>query len=697
MKKTEMKKTLAVLATLVGNWLVFAAPLTPALDPLIPIPYDTLDINQCTAELRKIRNTTGLRRFFLAGPGFNSVMHGPFDSNLYRKMGDGIGTIKRALSDTDIEISWWCSPSIRYFSDFQPIEDAHGHCSADNKKCPLDPAFAADFAAKIQDVARSHPPIICIEDDYTLSWGRGLKGGACFCRRHLDSFALHFGKPLTAAEINAAFEKRTDDNLAIRRAFACTIRDSLVALAKQVRKAVDEVDPSIRIMVCEPGEGGDVDGVATEAIVRAFAGKTRPMLRPAGAIYGAETTPAQIPPTLARAMWTIEHLPSMIESYYEADVYPHNRFYSSASQLISLMSGALMAGADDFLFHCLQYLDDPLEDRGYVDAYLRLRPRFGTVREFIRGKNARLCGIRTVWTADDLALTRRAGYGHGTDTMSAAMYMLSKFGIPYTTHESYDYPAILIGGVAEVLPDVEIRKLLSGGVLADAPAAEILSRRGYGELLGVEVSPVERLPAAGERLLPAAECTCAGRRMNAFYLFPAGSEGTVERFAMLQPRAGTSILSELTDIRGESLAPAITFATNSLGGKVAVMATSVIRNRTSGLFNLRKQELVQRLFERMPGGCGPLAAIRTPGIWVLASVSQDCREMMVMVNNLSGDDREGLRFSVGRAWRGALVHRIGIDGSEESPVMIKDEWNPTIPFKQMEPEFFLFRLRPENG
>ena len=61
--------------------------------------------------------------------------------------------------------------------------------------------------------------MIAIEDDYTLAWGRGLRGGGCFCERHLALFAKRFGRPLAAAEIAAAFENRTAANLPVRRAF----------------------------------------------------------------------------------------------------------------------------------------------------------------------------------------------------------------------------------------------------------------------------------------------------------------------------------------------------------------------------------------------------------------------------------------------------------------------------------------------
>ena len=667
-----------------------SAVMDSGMSPVVPVVYRMLGLEGTCDELRRINAATGLRRFFLCGPCFNDVMFGPFPDDLYVKIGEDVAAVKRGLADTGIEISWWCSPSIRYFSDFPSIEDSDGHKSQDNKKCPLDEAFAADYSAKVQSVAKAHPAIICIEDDFTLSWGRGLNGGACYCKRHLGEFAKRYGRTLPAKEIAAAFRDRNAANLVVRRAFADTVRESLVSLAHKVRAAVDEVDSSIRIMVCEPG-GADKDGDSLEAVARAFAGGTRPAVRPCGAIYGAETTPASIPGALAHAVWTIERLPRDIETFFEADAYPHNRFYSSASQLLSTMAGAAMAGCDDFLFYCLQYLDDPLEDPGYANAFLSLKPRLDAVQRFIREREAKLSGARIYWRAEDLSLTRGYGYAHGRQLSSGA-YMLSKFGIPYTTRAGGDGPVVLLGEVAETMADDEIRELLSGGVMMDGPAAVMLARRGFGDFIGADVEPVNGRPRiTDERIRSEAGCKKRGRQMNAFYVFPAGSEGTAERFVELKPHEGTEVWSDFYAPDGSFVMPSVVFARNRLGGRVGTVAMSLIGNRSSGLYNLRKQELLRRLLGRLSPDSIPVCAVDVPGIWLLASVSADGKEMLLMVNNLSGDEREGVRLAFSDAWRGAEVMRLGATGGAFPCGRADAVW--TVPFAlgQMKPEFFILK------
>jgi hypothetical protein len=287
-----------------------------------------------------------------------------------------------------------------------------------------------------------------------------------------------------------------------------------------------------------------------------------------------------------------------------------------------------------------------------------------------------------------MALTR--GLGGGRDAQLAdEAFILAKFGLPYTMRA--DGPAILAGNIVESLTDEELGKILSGGVLVDAPAADLLVKRGFGRDLGTDVKIAGgRLPVIREEILPAAGLKRRGRDVNAFYIFSAGTEGTVRTFATLTPHEGTEVWSRFSGVGGKEVTPSLTVARNSRGGCAAVMATSLVGNRSSGLLNLRKQELWQNLFRRLSPNAIPVMALDAPGIWTLASVSEDGREMMVMVNNLSGDVRENLSFSLADEWAGATVCRLGIDGRGEKGEKVAAVWTPKCVFGQMQPEFFVF-------
>ena len=672
-----------------------SAVLAGSIDPFVPIMWRKGAVDEMASDILQINEKSALRRFFIVGPGFNEVMYAPFSSNLYVRMGREIGEISKRVSHKNIEIGWWCAPSIRYVSDFAGIEDAYGNKSADNKKCPLDPGFQRDWCEKIKSVvSASGVKMVNIEDDYTLAWGRGLKGGACFCRRHLELFSKIHTNALTAAEISQAFNAPSPQNLSVRRAFADTVRESLVTLARKVRASVDEVDPSVRICICEPGYSAETDGASIEPIARAFAGPdTRPAIRPHGSIYGAQTTPSMIPGAIAHTFYTIERLPKDIEMFYEADPYPHNRFFTSASQMGSLMSGSVFAGSQNLQFYCLQYLDDPFEDEGYAKEYIRLKPQLEVVRNFNASRRAKLCGVNVVWSSDALALTRGNGQGRNLQ-LSEGAFLLAKFGIPYTMCQDAKSPHLLMGNIVDTLSDEKLSSILSGAVIVDAQAAALIAKRGFGNDLGVDVvSLTGRLPVIREEILSLSGIRRRGRDVNAFYIFNAGTEGTVRQFTVLKPRKKTEIWCRFSGVGGEIVTPSLTFAENSRGGRVAVVATSLIGNRSSGLLNLRKQEVFQNLLRKLSPKAGaiPLMALNAPGIWTLASVSEDGKEMMVMVNNLSGDVRDDQQMLIDKSWQAHEVFRIDSNGRLENLGRANEIWRVPVELKQMTPEFFIFR------
>lgn len=253
---------------------------------------------------------------------------------------------------------------------------------------------------------------------------------------------------------------------------------------------------------------------------------------------------------------------------------------------------------------------------------------------------------------------------------------------------------MLLGDVAETMPDDEIRELLSGGVLMDAPAAVLLAKRGFGGLLGADVTEIEGRPRiVDERIRPEACCKKRGSRINAFYVFSAGAEGTAERFAKLAPHEGTEVWSDFYGVDGKVAMPSVVFSRNSLGGRVGIVAMSLICNRASGLYNFRKQEMIGNLLERISPSAIPVKAVDAPGIWLMASVSADGKTMLLMVNNLSGDDRDGVRLAFSGAWRGAEASRFGEDGAPAPCGRIDAVW--TVPFAlgQMCPEFIMLERK----
>ena len=669
--------------------LCVAAFAGEPLDPMVPINPDMADAKTLAADLRSARERWGLRRFVLTGPHAVNTQFNRTDVEAYHRLGERIAEVRGHLFGTDIELGWWLEPTLRQGRDApgQHVVDCEGHAS--DAVCPLDPGFVKRLTDGIAATCRAARPfIVFFEDDYELAWHRGMNGlGGCFCERHLAMFAEQYGKRLAASEIAAAFRVRTAENRPLRMAFAEVQKASLVKFAKAIRRAIDSVDPAIRTCLCQSYRV-DLDGDTTEAIARALAGGTRPAVRIYGAKYNNENSAVKLPATLAHAAWSGATLPKDIELIHESDPYPHNRFFSAASFLGSEIAGAFMCGVSDSYLYCSQYLDDPFEDGGYADWFNRNRRRLEVVRDF-RAK-ARPVGVRVSFDSKEHYLVREPAPGKKLDFLADGTYFLGKLGFPGTAVGGD--VTMLSEQSAEQMTDGELRKALSGGVLLDGAAALALSKRGFNSLMGVSPTRVDRLPVTKERILPTAGCRKRGKKVNCWLLDPVGG---VEASVLLRlaPLPGAEAWAEYLGIDGEPVAPSITYFRNDLGGRVAVLSQGLSGNRSSSIYSPRKQELFVNLFDKLSQGRLDVCASETPCTWVLACVSEDGGEMLVMVNNLAGETRDDVTLRLSEKWRGAEVAHLGMDGLWR-PVGRAGEplWRPRMPFPFMCPEFFRFSI-----
>ena len=654
---------------------------------MVPINPEMADAKTLAADLRSARERWGLRRFILTGPHAVNTQFNRTTEETYSRLGERIAEVRRFLAGTDIELGWWLAPTLRqgFGVPGQHVIDCEGHVS--DAVCPLDPDFMARLTAGIAATCRAGRPfIVFFEDDYELSWHRGLNDlGGCFCDRHLASFAERYGKRLSAAEIAAAFRNRTAANAPLRRAFAETQKASLVAFAQAIRRTIDSVDPAIRTCLCQSYRV-DLDGNTTEAIARALAGGTRPAVRIYGAKYNNENNAVKLPQTLAHAAWSAATLPKDIELIHESDPYPHNRFFSAASFLGSEIACAFMCGVSDSYLYCSQYLDDPFEDGGYADWFCRNRRRLEVVRDF-RAK-ARPVGVRVSFDPKEHYLVRAAAPGRKLDFLSDGSYFLGKLGFPYAPVGGE--VTILSAQTVEQMGNDEVRRALSGGVLLDGAAALALADRGFCELIGVEPTRVVRLPVTSERILPVSGCRKRGKKVNCWLLDPVGgAEANV--LLRLKPLPGAEAWAEYVGPDDNAAGPSITVFANELGGRVAVLSQGLAGNRSSSIYSPRKQELFANLFDWLSQGRLDVCAPETPCTWVQACVSEHDNEMLVMVNNLAGETRDDVVLRLSEKWRGAGVARLGMEGAWQPLGKAEDRiWHPDISFQHMMPEFFRF-------
>ncbi|MBE6356218.1 MAG: hypothetical protein E7058_03795 [Lentisphaerae bacterium] len=621
-------------------------------DPVIP--YNAIDENDYQAMI-DLKEKNGIHRFLIVGI-YNGIRITGYPSDEdFRKLGEKIRAIREKVEPHGIEVGWWCLPSLKTGkSPYQAITDISGRESPIST-CPLTEEFAADFARRIKIVAEiARPGMILLEDDFQLTNHPGFKLG-CFCPLHLKKFAAYAGKTYSRKELEQLFTAKPLQAVELRRKWAQMSHDTMVEISEKLRRALDEVSPETRLWLCEPGST-DLEGNLSEDVPRALAGKnTRPAIRIFGTQYGSSDVGRDIPSNLMHTMYSAEHLPPDFELFHESDTYPHNRYFSSAKLMESIMTGAVMIGCDSSLFIGGQYLDNHLEDFGYFSMYAKKIKQWRVLQTEIRGSS--FDGVQLLYRPE-FDFIRCAPVWESSSAlygMKAWAKALGRFGFPYTTLPKK--VKLLCKAAVECISDAEITEILSSAVLLDSDSALALQERGFGELLGVTLRDVGAIPAVEEYILDNAPGNLnLGRRIYNFAYAPSGSEGA--QYAQLTAK-GAEVLTVYRNPYDEAIQPGLTRFVNKLGGKVAVMGCSIF-NESSNLFNYRKKEVLRGVLDWLNGGELPAAVIDAPNMWLLFRENGETAYMMV--NNLSPDSTQELQIALAAQWRNKPIGELDNDG-----------------------------------
>ena len=359
--------------------------------------------------------------------------------------------------------------------EYQNIVNGGGIVNTDSY-CPLDEAFKDEFAEWIAELARTGPDLIMLDDDYRLGYRSGLTG--CYCPLHLKRVSEIIGEEISASELERKAlyggpSKYRDAWMEVNRA-------SLAGLAKKLRKAVDSVDPSIRLGHCAVLDTWDIDGVDSIELAKAFAGGTRPFLRLIGAAYWAANKAfgCRIANVIELERMQVSWCEDEdIEIFAEGDVFPRPRHNVPAAYLEALDTALRADGrSEGILKYMLDYECAPFYERGYIDHHVHNMPLYGQISGIFDGLMP--CGVRVydcMHRLKDACLPETGGGDLyvGNDFVPPAMKLLCDNAIPM----QYSEPdvTVIFGENARHAPP----EMLECGAVLDMPAARILTERGF--------------------------------------------------------------------------------------------------------------------------------------------------------------------------------------------------------------------------
>ncbi len=361
--------------------------------------------------------------------------------------------------------------------------------------CPLDPDFRKFAAEYVADIARTGVDMILYDDDYGY---RNMFPGqkiSCLCERHLAAYAEELGENVSPDE----FGKRvlSGGRNRWRDAWLKVNGESLVSLAKEMRAAVDAVNPDIRLGLCSVMSLWDNDGTDATAVARALAGpRTRPFLRCIGAPYWAARQSfygCRVQNVVELSRMERSWVGADVEVVAEGDAYPRPR-YNCPSAYLELFDMAIRADGrfDGIMKYVLARGDEPslVDDykhdadyeRGYVVRHVRNAKTYDWIARNMSAKPA--VGVRIYEEPHRMRDAEIPEQESGSSSVfmlfgSPAGKLFADASIP-TVYEGGGVCGAAFGENVKYVPAEALRR----GLVVDSRAAELLEERGISAGLG---------------------------------------------------------------------------------------------------------------------------------------------------------------------------------------------------------------------
>ena len=342
--------------------------------------------------------------------------------------------------------------------------------------CPTDENFVRFACDYIKDLAKTGVDIIQFDDDFR--YGFLAKNAACLCDGHIAAINRITGECSTREELEANITSGAKNKY--RDAFLKVNGDAFRGFATEIRKAVDEIAPSIRISFCSCMSSWDLDGTNTRELATILAGNTKPLLRLIGAPYW------EVKKQWGNSLQDVIELERMesswtktegIEIMAEGDAYPRPRTLCPASYIEGFDMAIRASGCTDgILKYGIDYHSNADYETGYALFHERNREVYKKIDMLFGNKEP--VGVRVYESMNkiaDMVMPTKVNKSVNIQDLffSKAARTLSYNTVP-TVYEGEGVCGIVFDENARSLP----LEALKNGLILDIAAAEILTERG---------------------------------------------------------------------------------------------------------------------------------------------------------------------------------------------------------------------------
>ena len=520
--------------------------------------------------------------------------------------------------------------------------------------CFLGEKFLEISTERFKIWAQTEPDAIWIDDDFRLhNHGTPSLAAAegkprymdyyCFCDEHIRRFNEKYGYTLDRETILREIQKPGEPTL-IRQQYLDFQNETIAEAAAWVHNTVRSISPKTKLaQMTSCPDVHAAEGRNWGDFLSALCGEEDPLVR---AHFGEYSEPRSR--DFVQPLRMLSQLPANVRECCARNVryYPEieNTRYtvwskSGAASVYQMFLSAFMGMPGVTLaIHDLDggaFSDEPrywamLRDNKALLGELKSLD-FASMKELG-------VAIPTSWESGKKIRLTDGGYEEMGGCRRYFDSYLLKMGIPCSYRNTKE---LAVAGVtaldsftAAYLDDDELKIVLSGGVLMEAGAANVLVERGFSAYIGID-SMEKRYWDVNVEIL------------NTF----TREDGTYIRIPSRVPlgcwykaacREGVEVLSEFADLRGNR-SEAMTWYENSLGGRIAVYLAE--NDFGSGFFTHYRARFFKDVIARL--------APETPRIdcssYLLASVREnEAGSRFYFVANLSTD----------------TVHEVVLDGQK---------------------------------
>ena len=435
----------------------------------VPVMSETLKRSGREETLLEIKKFDA-SRVFVALPCYET------DEGKRKKIFEEAAYNCRFFKENGFEVGiWMLTFQFENNISFKNMVDLSGK-ELKNHVCPSDESFVEFAKDYIKLAAECEPDMIMFDDDFR--YGFFSAATACLCEEHIKRINSLTGEVSTRAELEKHITSGGKNKY--RDAYLKVNGEIFKSFAREMRSAVDEINPSIRLGACACMTSWDIDGIDALELSKILAGNTKPFVRLIGAPYWAAKNAwgnqlqDVVELTRMESAWTKF---DDVEIMAEGDVYPRPRMQCSAAFLEGFDTAVRASGSTDGI---LKYGMDYRSNAGYETGYSRFHERnrevYKKIDELFQGKKH--CGIRvyeSMKKVSDMVMPTKVNNDVNIQNLffSKAARTLAYNTIP-TVYEGKGICGIVFDENARNLPF----EALDNGLIIDIAAAEILMSRG---------------------------------------------------------------------------------------------------------------------------------------------------------------------------------------------------------------------------